>query len=337
MRRIVIVLIGICIAVGLGFYLVRCATKRNAITHYPIEDGRFGDCIMSYYRTKWLAWKYGLKFFYQPFIYSNELTISTTEPWVADHKHEYPNVVRVYNERTAGLRKGDGCTLYMTTYWTTYEDWLPWNQGFYPISVDPAFIEDLRKTVKPRNTIPKLPIPPGALSIAVHVRKGGGFDKPLLTEEKKTVANPTQHTHVDVGYPEKFPPDEFYIEQIAYLANLFPTQPIYAYIFTDDKNPQRLVDKYKQALNNPRITFDYRKKGSAHNANVVEDFFLMQQCDCLIRADSALSKAAQILAHYKVVISVKNAFWKDGKLIVDQIAIITSPEQITRETYQTIR
>ena len=68
-----------------------------------------------------------------------------------------------------------------------------------------------------------------------------------------------QMKHSDHACPRRFPPDTYYIGQLKYIASLFPEKLIYAFIFTDDPQPDKIAAKYKDALNNPKIYFDYRK------------------------------------------------------------------------------
>ncbi len=57
----------------------------------------------------------------------------------------------------------------------------------------------------------------GAVSIAIHIREGGGFD--------------TDHTRLDD--PLKLPPLPYYIEALSRAIALFPEQKIYCHLFTD--------------------------------------------------------------------------------------------------------
>ena len=103
---------------------------------------------------------------------------------------------------------------------------------------------------------------------------------------------------------------------------------MYVYIFTDDQNPERLANKYAQALDLSNIIFDYRKVDNAYNANVLEDFFSMMQFDVLIRSESSYSLVASRLAKRQLVIYplaanyLSNAEWNNGPLKILQYAVI---------------
>ena len=97
-------------------------------------------------------------------------------------------------------------------------------------------------------------------------------------------------------------------------------------LFTDDPKPKALAEKYVRAVNNPNITFSYREHDNAHDANVLEDFFGMAQCDCLIRPESCFSMAAQTIANFKIIIYPKHHVWKAGELVIDKVGVITRPD-----------
>ena len=92
-----------------------------------------------------------------------------------------------------------------------------------------SFIEDLKKNIYPRHPLEKVAIPENCISIAVHVRNGGGFV--VDTEQEKERC------------PLRFVPDEFYIDQITRIADMFPEHNLYVHIFTDHLEPYLLKTK----------------------------------------------------------------------------------------------
>ncbi len=169
--------------------------------------------------------------------------------------------------------------------------------------------------LSPVGNISALETPPTMLSIAVHVRRGGGVDLPLC--QKK----PASTTHfADKKWPAKFPPHSFYIEQIRHIAQQHRGVPLYVHIFTDDPNPSEIVDIYKKALAEFSITFGCRQKGNKHDCNVLDDLFAMKDFDFLIRPESGLSLFSQILGNHKLVIYPLHATWQDDTtLIIDKV------------------
>ena len=79
--------------------------------------------------------------------------------------------------------------------------------------------------------------------VAVHVRRGGGFD----------------FANIKALFPLKFPPDSYYIEQISRLAYIYHDKKICICILTDDPNPNEIVKHYQETLQNPRLLFICRK------------------------------------------------------------------------------
>jgi hypothetical protein len=175
---------------------------------------------------------------------------------------------------------------------------------------DKVFVEELKKNIAPRQELEKVIIPHGCVSIAVHVRNGGGFVVDNEQEKERC--------------PLRFVPDEFFIAQIARIADMFPEQNLYVHIFTDHLEPAVLKTKFKKALNNDRIIFGYREQNNTHHSNVLEDFFSMMDFDCLIRPGSHFSRFVQRLGNNKVVIypeSIKKT--ADGKSVINMINIKT--------------
>ena len=198
--------------------------------------------------------------------------------------------------------------------------------------------------------------------MALHVRKGGGFDKPLAsaqeyagTEQIKGLylfkKNPLgSHNDIwpikwpagikyidavkkyiskknncsDYIWPIKFPPDQYYIDQLKELAKMLPGKNLLVYLFTDDPNPENIMQRYSAALIDcPRIIFSYRQKGNHHTKNVLEDLFSITQCDCLISASSSFAHAAQLLGNHAIFLFPMHAVTFPDKIIMDIVGMIT--------------
>lgn len=276
-----------------------CAASSSAIT-WCRNEGRFGDQLVSYSRAQWLAYKYNIPLLYVPFNYSDQLMLhEKTNIFTKESKKLFPNIVHLPTQLNFDLLP-DNNTLYVS-YWKIETD-IDWsNQGF---------VDTLRETIASRYPVQTITPPEGYVSIAVHVRNGGTFLSD--TDAKRELC------------PLRFAPEEFFIDQIARLADMFENQKLYVYIFTDHKNPAYLQKKFKNALNNPRIKFDCRRQDNSHSSNVLEDFFSMMNFDCLVRPASNFSKFVQYVGYNKIVIfpssSHKNA---EGTRVIDTISIHT--------------
>ncbi|MCA9770073.1 hypothetical protein KC460_01755 [Candidatus Dependentiae bacterium] len=176
----------------------------------------------------------------------------------------------------------------------------------------------MRCLIKPKKKLNLPQIPNSTISVAVHVRKGGGYDAPLFS---KTVQ------YADQRWPLKFPPDDYYIEQIKKIAHQYKHHYLYCYIFTDDQQPIAIMERYKKKLNNPRIHFDCRKGTNSHKLNVLEDLFNMTRFDCLIRPSSSYSTIAQLLNNFIIVIHPMHYVWSGEKLIIDHVEVLLNTKK----------
>ena len=174
--------------------------------------------------------------------------------------------------------------------------------------------------LQPVVSLPTITLPQDKVTVAVHVRKGGGFDQPLSSVQYYTKNMVSRKFYADKEFPRKFPPEQYYVDQIKRISKLFNDAPLFVYIFTDDRSPLRLVDRIKKAVNKNNITFSCRNHDNVHNAHVVEDFYNIARFDCLIRSGSNFALAAQILTgNHKVVIYPKHWQWVGRKLVIDEV------------------
>jgi hypothetical protein len=268
----------------------------SAITWEP-NGGRFGDNLLSYSRAKWLSYQFNIPVLYLPFKYSDQLMLHEQElMYTPEQMEQFDDIVRIPSIKRYQLLS-DNNTLYISH----------WNADVTIDWFDQPFIEDLKKNIYPRQPLEKVIIPENCLSVAVHVRNGGGFVVDTQQEKERC--------------PLRFVPDEFFIEQIERIMNMFPDQNIYVHIFTDHLEPIVLKRKFEKAINNPRVAFGCREQDNFHSANVLEDFFSMMDFDCLIRPGSHYSRFVQRLGNNKVVIYPESFKTINGKKIINVINI----------------
>ncbi len=165
--------------------------------------------------------------------------------------------------------------------------------------------------------MPLLELPTDCITIAVHIRKGTGWDIPQFA--------PSFEKLTEMG-PLKWPPDSYYIEQIQNIIKLFPDQKLYIHIFTDHDNTQEIVEHYKAAINDTtgHVSWGCRAQGNKHDLNVLEDFFALTTFDCLIRNDSNFSLIASKLANYKMLIAPWESKMVNGTIVISGILIETA-------------
>lgn len=281
---------------------------KNAIT-YELTGGRFGDTLLNYIKCKYFAAKYDLLFFYRPFLFSDQLRMHVDEKYLSSldlTQFKEINSIHLYKqpEKTDSI-------LYVSNFYTETPD----NFIEYIIQ-DKALYAEIKRMINPREKL-SFSLPSDKTSIAVHVRKGGGFDRPLLSGSSSNDA-PDPVKYIDCCHPLKFPPDSFYISQIRFISEQLENKPLYVYIFTDDKNPQNIAETYRQAVNKENIVFDYCRKNEPFDNHLIHDLFFMKKFDCLIRPESAFSIIAQVIGNHKIVISPSTYHWEGSTLIIDE-------------------
>lgn len=310
------------------------AFENNAITHKL--SGRFGDNIYHYSKVKWLSFKYNIPLLYKPWKYSDKLTMHTLEiHYTSDIEKQFNQLIGLKNNVSINVD-----TISSTLF--VHEGHLhdpqfkvnsPENILYEYMVRYPQFAQELKKMLQPVISMPLLDLPSDKITVAVHVRKGSGHDKPLASiqqysnyEQLVSYEKELRLGHFSDKVPiwaTKFPPEQYYIDQIKKLSSLLNDAPLFVYIFTDAKNPNDLIKKLEQIINKPNITFAYRENNTFNYQNqIIEDYYNMAQFDCLIRSSSRFSLAAQLLGNHKIIIYPKHARWIGNKLVVDKIGII---------------
>jgi len=287
---------------------------KSAVT-YTFSWGRFGDRLMSYVHAKWISYKYDFQLLYKPFMFSDQLVLSERERLFKQRDvKSFKHVVSVPKGEQISF---DGNNiLYIIPYFSEYLKNKNGECKRYLVTVDwsdECFLQILRAFIQPKMPLKIVRVPKNCITVAIHIRTGGGYDR-LLGERQKTAGM----VYSDVGFPLNHPRDEFYIKQIKKVSELFFNKSIYLYIFTDDLYPQRILSKYKKSVDKPNITFDCRKNGNRHDRNVLEDFFSMQQFDCIIRPNSNYSVIAAKMGYNWLTIFPVDYKWDGNKLIMTQ-------------------
>lgn len=316
---------------------IELENNKNKLVSHEIGGGRFGDQLLGYIHAKWISYYYGIPLLCSPFLYSNQLvlhkeelqaegntahllkhlkacntrdlkvTVQGLDGSPQDYDPEYFHIIQTCRGMNVNYNSKE-----KELYWISYfplsdkensedSEWY-----YFPIDWDnEGFKKELNRLIKPLYLSPTLSLPEDRLSIALHVRRGGGFDR------------------VDAAHacPTKFPPQSYYVEQVRRISQLFPEKALYVYIFTDDPNPLKLVHEYKQCLSDLDIQFDCRETNNHHASNVLEDFFEMMRFDCLVAADSNYSGIPAKMIDYKVSI-IPRDFQRIGDIIyIDQVQV----------------
>ena len=319
--------------------------KQSAIT-YSLHNGsgRFGDKLITYIKAKWLSYKYDIPLYYVPLKhpsfpipYSDKLMISKLENVytekikmkfnkVVSFACKSPNrIIERGSDKDLDFEKNAGY-LYLGYFMPNF-----YHKKLTLDLEDKTFIQELKRTIKPISAIQPPEIPENRISVALHVRKGGGYDKILQNQEDiadifKTSTNKELYSYSDYSFPYKFPPDQYYIDQVKKLYELLERKPLHIHIFTDDKTPEKIVNTYKEHLKGLDITFSYRRDDNHYNNNIIEDFFSITYYDCLIRGESNFSLVAGIIGDFFIEIYPEHGYWRNNKLIIDTVKVKINEE-----------
>ena len=295
----------------MGLFASQLGYAISAVT-YSLGGGFLGDKFVSVCHAKWISYKYNIPFLYTPFSYSDQFTMAVNERHASDR--EFAGHRQVILKDKDMVVDPAANILYVVPYFaeTHFEAYVCPN-CFTIDWTDRGFIEELRRFIKPRFQLTSPEIPTGYITVAVHVRKGTGFDDP----------------NVGQYAPYKLPPDSYYIEQLKRIADMFSGTALFVYIFTDHDRPLDLVNKYRIAANKDNLTFACREAGNAYNRNVLDDFFGFSKFDCLIRPESNFSIVGSKLKDYMVQISPYHSSMQNGAPIIDQVKVEIKNEQGT--------
>ncbi len=124
------------------------------------------------------------------------------------------------------------------------------------------------------------------------------------------------------GWGTKFPPEQYYVDQIVKISTEYKDKPIFVQIFTDDKNPEGLLGRIQQATHKKNITFYYHdNRKYSFKERVAQDMFSMARFDVFIRSQSYFARIVEIMGEHKVTIFPLEYHWEKDKLIMHKIFI----------------
>jgi len=227
--------------------------------------------------------------------------------------------------------------------------------------VNESIVAEIRRLLQPSQELNIDIIPNNKLSIAVHIRKGNGggehYDGELTSLQlfdfdKNMVKYHNVYTYAFESLEEyficsqlnksffvhdklycvsmdrgntvlslKFPPEQFYVDQIIKISEDLDNPNIAILIVTDDHDPIDLINRIKFAVNRSNITYlylDNRSKG--HPQRIIEDLYSMSLCDGLIRSQSNFAKVSELMGDFKFIFFAGNHKWIDNKMIITDVA-----------------
>jgi hypothetical protein len=335
----------------------------NDITGSPYA--RLGDQMVRYCKAKWLAYKYNIEFFLTSFPHSDQFAFSKIEKNIQDldkKKFKKEVFIKRENDLMSYLKKNKEDTLFSVGLHTGINDEDKSDclslAPLYSLSrKNKVFETEIKMLLQPFVQIPQINMPDGMITVAVHVRKGGGFDVPLSSEQYfdgnelfevykiidldsngqrlktaekpgKVICKGWRKRPSDRIWPMRFPPEQYYVDQIKRLSALLCDAPLYVYIFTDDSKPQEILERLKRTVNKQNIIFATRCGENVYGDHAIEDMFAMAQFDCLIRSLSDYAFIPQLIGSHKIIFFPLHKRWiSEKKLFIDKVGIFLNKPQ----------
>ena len=321
-------------------YLLLCLSETVLaqsiiVPHLPYQRHRLGDQMSA--MIKGLVWshKYNLKYYYKPFLYSDELPIHHLAPHFSDQEVGHRVRKNISSESDIVDNSVNGNTHYIVTYGSKFkrevsrDDEI--NQEYEYAMQHPDFKELLETWLTP-NLPSSVDWQTDKITVALHVRKGGGFDRPLQWDMLHGIIPHQKVSCHDRIVPHRFPPETFYIQQLHNLAALTSYRPMHVHIFTDDQNPASIAKRFEPQVADLPITFTYRTTENKHDKNVLEDWKAMSQADCIIRPASHFSGMSGLIGNHKITIYVRKAQWRGDDIDVNEsYLVVRSPHAFSKE------
>jgi hypothetical protein len=266
------------------------APVQGSVITYRACPGRLGDNLFTYLHAKWLSYRYDMPLHccHRFFPYATEFMFYEKE---LDYDHvSHPNS-EIQLTRFGPLPSKNGSIAYVVPYFPElyweYSDKNLGNVHLFDVDWnDRTFRKMAKEMLAPRRAF-DLELPPkDRISIAIHVREGGTFDRKDA---------PFEH-------PLKVPPLSYYISSLLNVLNMLKEKSIYCHVFTDANQPSSIVEKIKKHVSKEiKIEFNYRKGVNRDYLFVLEDFFSLFYYDVLIRPGSNFSMVPSYIHDYAII------------------------------------
>lgn len=289
--------------------------SKHAITH-AIPGARFGDQILGYAQARYLSYLTSIPFLYKPFLYSDLLTIDFQAQPYHRQVHQYQSLVHIHSANSLAdffcrIRDPNAPpTLFIVEYFpTNIYEWdvdktraillnIPWE--------DPGFHNYLKQSLLPRIPTENMR-KEGCLNVADHIRTLSGNDN------VDTIA----------PLPLKFPNLAYHRRQIQRIYEWNFRNPMHVFLFSDTKNPKKLIEDFRQNFEGTNITFEIQFHDRPDTDHAVQDFFAMQQFDVLIATQSNFSMMAWRLGDFDMVIYPVHILGQYPDSYIDRVQVLS--------------
>lgn len=304
-----------------------CATTsaKNGITFHV--TGRLGDNIMTYCQHVLLAQKYNLDLYVPHFRYKEFFALASFEKNLTDIPRYFrkARLRKEFEIKTTILNYLFVSSYYMHLTGIKSNDEL--GDLLFKRSIeDPAYGSHIRTALALPAIKATIELPRARISVAVHIRKGCGDDYPLFSKQYETDSHnkPENLMYSDKYHNIKFPPEQFYAEQLEKLYHYLNAAPLHVYIFSDAKTPEDIVQRMQAYLaDRCDIIFSVQQSNTINAQSILSDIVNMSICDYLIRSESHFPWIAQMIGNHKGIIRpVAWAWaWEDTYLKMTRILI----------------
>lgn len=332
--------------------LLRC---KSGVT-FVHNCGRLGDVLLDYTKNFYIAQKHGLDLYIHDGIpYLDEFVVSQKTPRLniedtalrASRLPIAPTFSRLITiNNDALIKQHNDNTLYKTECYFTVDgisDFNQFHRHMFKCSIEqPAFGQEIAQLLTPKKMF-DFHLPTNVITVAMHMRKGGGYDKPVSSELYRPT-HPAQgngtrtcrYAYVDRNEPYKFPPEQYYLDQLLFLHQLLDDEPLYVHLFTDDPNPGDIAARIQEKLQQANITnvfINYRRNTNRHDMNIIEDIYIMSKFDYLIKSESHYPWIAQMIGKHKAIFSPIHFVWR-GDFLDFNVTEIAIPDRINHVLHQ---
>lgn len=294
--------------------------------------GRFGDQLFLLLTTLWVSEKYNIPYIPNLHPLLQGLYINNLQC-----RHRNLPITSCSSEKSLKeLKKPSIIHInygYTDTDWSYHLAFHQWNS----LRANRPFLEKFRKLIQLREPEKYSLIRPSKeyLSVAVHIRlyeEGCSLkSKQLFSDQEQnhilqSQGNNSELYYIDYYYPLKFPPLQYYIDQLNYLSELLPTRSFYVFLFSDYPDIKKIETIIQGQIKSPKqFKFDWREHNFSRKDSletIYEDFYSLLNFDCLIRSgESNFSQMAHIAKDYEYVIFPTSYYWNDDCLHMTDIHV----------------
>ncbi|MCE5319295.1 MAG: hypothetical protein LLG04_18265 [Parachlamydia sp.] len=239
----------------------------RALSFEVLPHSRLGDNLACYTAAKWVAFKTKLPLILHTFPLSNELTLNQNCRFKIPKNHPFIMSCKPFSYEEFA-KNPDASVVWQVPFMANFDAKIDWSNEEFRAEL----LKDLAM-IDPK-VLP--PLVPNRVNVALHVRTGGNFDP----------ANSTYY------FPTKIPPRAFFEEGLKLALKEYGDKPVHIQIYTDSVDPEKEVEHYRQFARklHPNATLSTAANSKKIDDQITSDMIAMSRYECLIRADSGLSK-----------------------------------------------